>query len=127
MSYELWVPGEIWTLNSARRKHHMAQAALVKPMRHSAHMLALNAIRNGDLVKFDGPVRVTFEPHQINRGPAADTVAHAPACKAALDGLVDAGVVPDDTPEWVVSQTFLPPIRVPANATGVRVVVDAVT
>lgn len=34
------------------------------------------------------------------RIPDADAVPTA--CKAILDGLVDAGMIPDDTPEWVV-------------------------
>ena len=43
-------------------------------------------------------VRVTF-PVRDNRRRDADNPA--PTVKAIVDGLVDAGVWPDDTPEWV--------------------------
>lgn len=43
-------------------------------------------------------VRVTF-PVKDNRRRDADNPA--PTVKAIVDGLVDAGVWPDDTPEWV--------------------------
>lgn len=33
-----------------------------------------------------------------------------PAAKAAIDGIVDAGVLPDDTPAHVLSLTFRPPV-----------------
>jgi crossover junction endodeoxyribonuclease RusA len=42
--------------------------------------------------------RVTF-PVRDNRRRDADNPA--PTVKAIVDGLVDAGVWPDDTPEWV--------------------------
>lgn len=37
------------------------------------------------------------------------------SAKAAIDGLVRARVIPDDTGDHLVSLTFLPPERVPAN------------
>jgi Holliday junction resolvase RusA-like endonuclease len=43
-------------------------------------------------------VRVTF-PVADNRRRDADNPA--PTCKAIVDGLVDAGLWPDDSPEWV--------------------------
>lgn len=43
-------------------------------------------------------MRVTF-PVPDNRRRDADNPA--PTCKAIQDGLVDAGIWPDDTPEWV--------------------------
>jgi hypothetical protein len=46
------------------------------------------------------------------RHPVADTGACYPAVKAAIDGLVDAGVLPGDTGTHVPSITFLAPIRV---------------
>jgi hypothetical protein len=38
-----------------------------------------------------------------------DTAACYPAVKAAIDGLVDAGVIPDDDPEHVVEIRFAAP------------------
>ena len=69
--------------------------------------------------RFLEPVNVCFVPHQAKRGTHADTANHLPACKAVLDGIVDAGVIPDDSPEWVLSQCFFPPIK--TKNTGVLV------
>lgn len=46
------------------------------------------------------------------RAPIADTGACFPAVKAAIDGLVDAGVLPGDTGLHLSSITFLAPVRV---------------
>jgi len=53
---------------------------------------------------------VTVEAFQKG-GRLQDTVGCSPAFKAALDGIVDAGVLPDDSPEFVHAVTFLPPQR----------------
>jgi hypothetical protein len=40
--------------------------------------------------------------------------AHLPCCKAALDGiLIDAGVLPDDSPAYVHALTLVAPQRGP--------------
>ena len=53
-------------------------------------------------------ITVTVEPHQKG-GRSQDVGACNPAVKAAIDGLVDAGVLPDDSPEFVKSLVYLPP------------------
>lgn len=53
---------------------------------------------------------VTAQPFQ-SRGRLADTAACNPSVKAAIDGIVDAGVVPDDTGDFVRRITFLPTQR----------------
>ena len=52
-------------------------------------------------------INVTVQPFQ-KRGRLQDTAACNPSVKAAIDGLVDAGVVPDDTGDYVRQITFLP-------------------
>jgi crossover junction endodeoxyribonuclease RusA len=52
-------------------------------------------------------VNVTAQPFQ-KRGRLQDTAACNPSVKAAIDGLVDAGMVPDDSGEFVRMITFLP-------------------
>lgn len=117
---ELWVPCETWTWNAQTGKmHRLDRARKVKSVRESAKYAALNWI-NGGGRRFDEPVVVTFRPVQ-GAGQLADTANHGPVCKAALDGFVDARLVPQDTPEWVLSQTYLPPLR--AKQTGVWVAV----
>jgi len=58
--------------------------------------------------------------HKNGRSPQ-DTAACFPAAKAAIDGLVDAGVVEDDTPDKVVRVDFYAPL-VDGND-GLRIVV----
>ncbi len=45
------------------------------------------------------------------RHPLPDTGNNYPALKAALDGLVDAGVLPDDSPKHVLSITMNAPTK----------------
>jgi hypothetical protein len=56
--------------------------------------------------------RVAITVEIMMRAPVADTGACYPAVKAAIDGLVDAGVLPGDTGLHVASITFLAPVRV---------------
>jgi crossover junction endodeoxyribonuclease RusA len=53
-------------------------------------------------------ITVTAEPHQKG-GRLQDVGACNPSVKAAIDGLVDAGVLPDDSSQFVKSLVFLPP------------------
>jgi len=55
-------------------------------------------------------INVTVQPFQ-KRGRLQDTAACNPSVKAAIDGLVDAGIVPDDTGDYVRQITFLPCMR----------------
>jgi hypothetical protein len=50
-----------------------------------------------------------------------DVGACLPAVKAAIDGLVDAGVIPDDGPKFVHSLLFTPPRTVGYDALSLRV------
>jgi hypothetical protein len=100
--------------------HFQQRAQLVQPLRQMAKLTTLNEMRNG-LPPFGVPVHVTFQPTQ-KPGVLADTANHLPAAKAALDGVVDAGLVKDDTPEWVLSQTFLPPVK--DKATGITIMIE---
>jgi hypothetical protein len=55
-------------------------------------------------------VTITAQPHQKG-GRLQDVSACNPAVKAAIDGLVDAGVMQDDSPEFLTAITFLQPVR----------------
>lgn len=54
-------------------------------------------------------IAVVVQPLHANARSPQDVAACAPAAKAAIDGLVDAGVIPDDGPNFVVSVLFLQP------------------
>lgn len=116
----LFVPCEVWTVNSERRMHHFARAAKVTPVRETAKLLALNWARKNRTPTFAGPVYVEFTPVQ-KPGVLADTANHLPPCKAVLDGIVDAGLIPDDRPEWVRWQTFMPPQKDRNTGVNVRI------
>lgn len=45
------------------------------------------------------------------KGRLQDCAACNPAVKAAIDGLVDGGLLPDDTPEHLLGILFLAPVR----------------
>jgi crossover junction endodeoxyribonuclease RusA len=64
-------------------------------------------------------VRMTWVVTTKHRRDADNTV---PTLKAICDGLVDAGIVPDDTPEFMVKHM---PVIVMGDRAGVRVEVTA--
>lgn len=108
----LWAPCELWTWNGERRMNHFTRAALVREARGSALIAARQWMNSGGGRHFEVPVTVSFRPVQL-RGVLADTAGHGPACKAVLDGFVDARLIPADSPEWVLAQTYTPPVKGP--------------
>jgi crossover junction endodeoxyribonuclease RusA len=93
------------TLNRERTLHRMQRAQFVKHWREQFGWLGREAKM--------GPsdwIAVSAIPYQ-KRGPLQDVSSCHPAVKAAIDGLVDIGVVPDDTPQFVPTITYLPPQR----------------
>lgn len=60
--------------------------------------------------------------HEVHRGgPLPDIGACYPSVKAAIDGLVDAEVIPDDTGAHLVRLTFKPPVRSERDALTLEV------
>jgi len=116
--FSLFVPGEVWTINAERNMHHHARAHKVAPFRQAAKLLCLNKMRMHDFGPYTTPVTVTFRPVQ-KPGVIADTANHLPPCKAVLDGIVDAKLLKDDTAEFVLAQTFVPPSK--SKDTGIWV------
>lgn len=55
-------------------------------------------------------VEVTVTPLHSSRRSPQDVAACAPEAKAAIDGLVDAGLIVDDTAAHLLCVTFLPPL-----------------
>lgn len=95
-----------WSANAARRLHWRAEAKLVKQWRTDVCWLAkAQRIPTMERVRISGKV-------SQQRGVLADQFSYAPAFKAAVDGLVDAGVVADDD-QTHVELHLLPPIRGP--------------
>lgn len=85
------------TANFMRRLHHHQRATVDRRWRIAFYSLALEA-------KVPHLRQVTISAHDllVDRRSIPDVGANAPAVKAAIDGLVDAVVVKDDSPAYVV-------------------------
>ena len=93
-----------WTANAERRWHHQKRAAVVREARERWAWLA-RAERIPPLRR----ISVEATPLRVDRRSMPDVAACYPAVKAAIDGLVDAGVIPDDGPTNVIKVTFRAP------------------
>lgn len=108
--------GRIWTfditvrttpLSMNDRQHWAAKARETAELRRNAALMAKLTRIPRDL----GRVRVTL--HYVPRDRRRrDPINLAPTLKAIQDGLVDVGIVPDDTPEFMESP--MPVIHEPA-------------
>lgn len=92
-----------WTTNAERAGNRWERAKLTKEWRDGFAWLA-----KMEKIPEMRWVSVTVQPYQKG-GRLQDVGACNPAVKAAIDGLVDAKVLPDDSPEFVKSLLFLPP------------------
>lgn len=93
------------TVNAARKmKSPHAWANHTREVRAAWAWLA-----KGEKVPHLRRATITVLPlHKDKRSPQ-DVAACAPEAKAAIDGLVDAGVLPDDGPAHLLSVLFLQP------------------
>jgi crossover junction endodeoxyribonuclease RusA len=98
----------LWTHNAERRgaMHWSERAEKTAAVRETAKIMALAE----KVPKFGKVSSITATAFQ-HRGPLADPAGHAPTVKAAIDGLVDAGVIDGDGPEHVAEIRFRPPQR----------------
>lgn len=94
-----------WTHNAERRMHRYERAALVRQFRDAFGWLAKQ-----QKIPTSDWLHVVAVPYQ-RRGPLQDVSACHPAVKAAIDGLVDTGVVPDDTARYVPLVAYMPAVR----------------
>jgi len=105
MSWTLAYEERPWSLNKERGLHHMQRAKLVKEWRQAFCDAAQDA-----MLPHMQMVEIVAQPNVLNARYAQDTGNCFPAVKAAVDGLVDAGVLIDDNAKIVVKLTFLAPI-----------------
>jgi hypothetical protein len=97
MEWELTYEERGWSLNHERK--HQAyhwRAAKVKEWRGAFERLALDA-KIPPCKKIAIEVYTTFKTRRLQ-----DPGNNMPAVKAAIDGVIDAGVIPDDIPEHVL-------------------------
>lgn len=87
-----------WTLNAERsgdrHSHWSTTRRMTAEWRKAFGQLALTQKR----IRLEV---VEVEALIVMKGRLADAGNHLPAVKAALDGIVDAGIIPDDSPEHV--------------------------
>src|SRR5690606_5799033 len=83
-------------INANDKRHWSPQAKLVKAWRHGAHIMARQAKLSKGLqrVRVDAYVwkktQVRYDPHNL-----------MPTLKPVIDGLVDYGLLPDDSSEYL--------------------------
>lgn len=104
--YSLTVYGRRpWTVNQERKKgSHYVRSETTKWWREAF----CEAAEEADIPHFDA-VRIEVTPILPDR-KMQDTGACYPTAKAAIDGLVDAGVIDDDAPEYVPTILFNSPV-----------------
>lgn len=110
---------DILTVNKERTVHWSTRSSVVKAWREAFAWLALSSKlpTNGSI----GPCHIDAVPLAAGRR-RQDVGACLPVVKAAIDGLVDAGVWPDDSPEFVLSVRFWP--QQLAADSGLRLVIS---
>ena len=104
ISFSVEYPVRPWTTNAERSGNRWDRAKKTKEWRTAFHLLTAEQ-------KIPGMAwcEITAEPWLKNRSGVQDTGACHPAVKAAIDGIVDAGVLEDDTPDIVRSITYSAP------------------
>lgn len=90
----LTIPAPAEWINSNQRLNRHEQAKRTKAWRDAAFCAAF------DKGQFIDPVRIVATFHKTRAG-RWDVGNLYPTAKAIVDGLVDAGVIPDDSNEWV--------------------------
>lgn len=106
-------------MNAYRRLHHYARADYDAVWRQVFGMLA----RHARVPKLERIV-VTVE-QTCRRPPLPDPGATYPTVKAAIDGLVDARVISDDTGAQIAAVVFVAPER--GEVDRLRLLIDEVS
>ena len=101
--YRLEFPERPWTTNAERKGNRWDRANETRHWRTAFYALALK-----EKIPPMSWVSITVEPHQKG-GRSQDVGACHPSVKAAIDGIVDAKVIEDDSPKFLRSLIYLPP------------------
>lgn len=109
---------DVLTVNKERTIHWTVRAKTVKEWREAFGWLAVASKVPTDGTV--GPCHIEAIPLTTTRR-RQDVGACMPVVKAAIDGLVDAGVWPDDTPDHVLSVRYWP--QQLAADSGLRLVI----
>jgi crossover junction endodeoxyribonuclease RusA len=96
----LTIPAPCDWINSNQRLNTYVEAGRVKSWRKAGEIAADAAYEQGAWETFECAVRIVCTVHKTRAG-RWDAGNLYPTAKAIVDGLVDAGVIPDDSNEWV--------------------------
>lgn len=113
---EFVIPDSLW-LSANDRMHWAPKSKRTKALRELGRELAESA----DLPAFDVAHIAAFIGYP--RNGRADPANASPTVKALIDGLVDAGVFPDDDSTHVIGPTHLRGNKCPAGQHTVRLVI----
>lgn len=104
------------TVNWVARNHRMQWSQHTRETRRTWWALARQA--NLPALERAG---ITVVPLHVNRKSMQDAASCAPEAKAAIDGLIDAGVLPDDDPEHVLWVRFNAPLVCGSDGMRLRI------
>mgnify|MGYP003129594483 CR=1 FL=1 len=90
-----------WTVNAERTWHFQKRAKTVRECRERFGWL----VAEQRIPKLD-KVKITIVPLAKDKRGIQDVGACLPTAKAAVDAIVDLGVIPDDNPQHVLALTF---------------------
>jgi hypothetical protein len=107
-------PADLLTMNAAKSTHYRDWAKLTAAWRGAM----ADRARFLGIPPVEGRVSVDGYPYQLSH--IADAGAHMPCLKACVDGLRDAGVLADDSPEHVAWVRCWAPVK----ARGAGMVVE---
>ena len=95
------------TINAERKGSRWDRAATTKLWREASAVFALG---DKSLPRpYSGPISIGVRPMYRTARSWPDVGGVLPSAKATIDGFVDAGVLVDDGPKWVVALIFLTP------------------
>jgi len=107
--YIVWLPYEKPPLTLNQRLHWRAQAKLKADLRHLVYD---RLIKQSPTPAGHIRVELHYVPRDRRRRDQDNLV---PTLKSCLDGIVDTGLIPDDTPDYV---TWTPPVIDTAQPTN---------
>jgi hypothetical protein len=116
LTWTFFVPTALLTANRQRTQSHHTWGPMNKATRQASCVLA----RKAKVPRLE-QVGIEVQPVQT-KGVLADPGAHAPTAKAVIDGLVDAGVLEDDSGKVVAYLQMWAPWKGPEEGIYVSVV-----
>jgi hypothetical protein len=109
MTYSLELPGRPVGLNAERKGNRYRRHDATKLTRNVSAMLWRSGVAASGYPATLPSIQVTARQLAKDGRWLLDVGSILPTVKAAIDGLVDAGLIPNDTAEYVTRLVFLPP------------------